>query len=343
MVIVLHEYGARSHYEGLEYLMKKENSSFEHYRLPVSRDILSVKEFLRILRMAFLDEEKRVVIAVAPYSFKILWLLVFSIRHKVYYHTSYVNFENNWVHGSNLTIRLRKIVWGFAMTRVQTFFFVTEASKLSFENIFEKSSEQGVQIVSHSIDTALFVPPNDPGRKSLIFVGRLVEEKGIDRVIEISKALLARDWKITVIGNGFYRSRDLIELDRLDNFEFSQGISRNHMAKYYQKHTYVINASQFNRNTGWEELFGLSILEGMACGCIPLAVNHRGPRQLLVDSLRENLFEDNNHFVCNVLKRLADFEDYNDEDILLLSCNARQIALSYSRKNISLTWQEGLA
>jgi glycosyltransferase involved in cell wall biosynthesis len=36
------------------------------------------------------------------------------------------------------------------------------------------------------------------------------------------------------------------------------------------------------RTDGWEELFGMVIIEAMACGVVPITTDHVGPREILL-------------------------------------------------------------
>ena len=50
----------------------------------------------------------------------------------------------------------------------------------------------------------------------------------------------------------------------------------------YKENSFLIMNSI--RTNSWEELFGMALYEGMACGCVPLANDHPGPKEIITDN-----------------------------------------------------------
>jgi len=44
-------------------------------------------------------------------------------------------------------------------------------------------------------------------------------------------------------------------------------------------------ANMFLKYRYREELFGISIIEGMACGCVPLTTDHSGPKEIITSGI----------------------------------------------------------
>lgn len=108
-------------------------------------------------------------------------------------------------------------------------------------------------------------PAPGPKAKRLLYVGRLCErEKRVSRVLEVWGRLAARfpEWRLDVVGDG----PDRAALERL-----AQGLPRvafhgtQPPAPFYAKARIVVLTSAF-------ESFGLVLREGMAAGCVPVAL-----------------------------------------------------------------------
>src|SRR5690606_28545331 len=48
------------------------------------------------------------------------------------------------------------------------------------------------------------------------------------------------------------------------------------------------------RTKYWEELFGMVLIEAMACGVVPVATNHTGPMEVITDKVDGFLIKEGN-------------------------------------------------
>jgi len=111
--------------------------------------------------------------------------------------------------------------------------------------------------------------------RDLIFVGRLVCDKGVDLLLD-ALALLRRDGiapRLTVIGGGPERDAlvhqcELLGLD--SQVTFAGAIRDRELAATIARHRVLVVPSR------WREPFGLVALEGIACGCIVLVADCGG-------------------------------------------------------------------
>jgi glycogen(starch) synthase len=123
-------------------------------------------------------------------------------------------------------------------------------------------------IIPNPYDDALFHTRNEvPRGKELIFVGRLVSDKGADLLIEAISILKQRDLtpELTIVGDGPERSR----LDRLttdlglkNQINFTGARSQAEVAEILRQHEILVVPSL------WNEPFGVVALEGIASGCL---------------------------------------------------------------------------
>lgn len=121
----------------------------------------------------------------------------------------------------------------------------------------------------------LFTPIGSVARRrELVFVGRLVSDKGVDTLLD-ALALLARRGKrvgLTVIGDGPEAPalhRQAVAQGIADQIDFIGRRVGAALVAALNEHQVLVVPSV------WEEPFGVVALEAMACGCVPL-VTHSG-------------------------------------------------------------------
>ena len=106
--------------------------------------------------------------------------------------------------------------------------------------------------------------PSEPRTTDLIFVGRLVSDKGANLLLE-AMALLASKPRLTIAGDGPERARlekQAAELQLQSQVEFVGSQSSEPLAKLLRQHRILVVPSR------WQEPFGIVALEGIASGCV---------------------------------------------------------------------------
>ncbi|AFY69022.1 glycosyl transferase group 1 [Thalassoporum mexicanum PCC 7367] len=103
--------------------------------------------------------------------------------------------------------------------------------------------------------------------RELIFLGRLVSDKGVDILLQALALLKERGTapQLTIVGDG----EELANLQRLtqdlqlgEQVDFVGQKSRDQLAQLLNAHQIMVIPSR------WEEPFGVVALEGIACGCV---------------------------------------------------------------------------
>jgi glycosyltransferase involved in cell wall biosynthesis len=109
-------------------------------------------------------------------------------------------------------------------------------------------------------------------------VGRLVPEKGIDRLVRIFRTVFSH-WfesvRLVIVGEGPQR-QELEQLAAGDSRIIIVGAQEN-VAPYYCAFDTYVSPARF-------EPFGLAILEAMAAGCPLVVTRTQGPSEFLTDS-----------------------------------------------------------
>ena len=128
-------------------------------------------------------------------------------------------------------------------------------------------------IPQFGVDPDIFGPapgpagPRGTGRGFIVgYVGRLVEEKGVDLLLE-ALAGLPGSWRAYILGSGpagEALQNQAQELGLSSRVSFDQWISSAQMPAYYRQLDALVLPSRTRPN--WKEQFGRVIIEAMACG-----------------------------------------------------------------------------
>lgn len=126
-----------------------------------------------------------------------------------------------------------------------------------------------VEVVAGGVDDSFFTPARAPlNRDHLLYVGRLLPHKGIDRLL----AALPGDVPLTICGRPYHREyHDLLRaLAAGKQVEFVTDAGDEALRELYRRAIAVVLPSVYVDCYGnahaWPELMGFSLLEGMACG-----------------------------------------------------------------------------
>jgi glycosyltransferase involved in cell wall biosynthesis len=143
------------------------------------------------------------------------------------------------------------------------------------------------QISGHSLvignpydETAFRLLPSVARDKSLIFVGRLVSDKGVDLLLRALKRLQSENLRpdLTIVGSGPEQQK-LQELTRelaLDRQVTFAGQKQGaELAEVLNQHQILVAPSR------WAEPFGVVALEGIACGCVVVGSEKGGLKEAI--------------------------------------------------------------
>ncbi|MGI8714420.1 MAG: glycosyltransferase family 4 protein [Solirubrobacteraceae bacterium] len=130
-------------------------------------------------------------------------------------------------------------------------------------------TSKDVDVVAGGVDDRFFTPPpQDLPRDRLLYVGRLLPHKGIDRLL----AALPADVKLCICG-GVYHAEYYALLQALaadKQVEFVLDADDVAVRELYRRAFAIVLPSVYvdcyGNTQAWPELMGFSLLEGMACG-----------------------------------------------------------------------------
>lgn len=154
--------------------------------------------------------------------------------------------------------------WSHALKR----FVLRFGESFAISRAVAESLPVEATVVGNPYDETLFhKPPRIARRKDLIFVGRLVSDKGADLLLD-AVARLKREHlhpRVTIVGDGPERKPLEQRVERLDlsgQVVFSGMRSSHEIAALLNEHEVLVVPSR------WAEPFGIVALEAIACGCV---------------------------------------------------------------------------
>ena len=190
-------------------------------------------------------------------SLRTLWLLAFLRRPLFVIHQTWISASDGrvgWQH------RLKRFVLRYAKS-----FAISRA-------IADELPTDSIVVGNPYDDKIYAAAPVRPRDAELIFVGRLVSDKGAD-VLLAAMQLLDSKPRLTIAGDGPERRKleeqaAAAELTAQIDFVGSQNSYE--LAALLQRHRILIVPSR------WSEPFGIVALEAIACGCVVIGSSGGG-------------------------------------------------------------------
>lgn len=340
-IFVLHEYGAPSHYRALEKLAGHHNYCVEYIEFNLANEFRgSAKhpqkwfKFLKnVYYMTFLPfmKRKKIVLGIAPYNEALHTLMLKLKKHEVYYHTSYTCWDgSSSVHPTKSLDILTEWKY-FTNSYVKHIFAVSMKTKSEMiKNNF--SLAEHISIVNHSYPYEIKCSAEKPFSKSFIQVAALEPRKGIEEILIFFSR--HSDYSLTIVGRGVLEPMVIQYAEKYKNIEYKgylEGFSN--IEPVYKQNSFLIMNSK--RTNGWEELFGMAIIEAMACGCVPIAVDHPGPLEIIENNKNGILCKENEISAAIIKAGSISNDTYN-----IMRREAIASASSYSSENMSSRWIE---
>lgn len=302
---ILHEFGAPRHFDSLIYMNKEyriydeiisiEFSVFKMmYKAIKNKNIRNVKRtFRNVMFLFFLSftRNKDVIIGAAPYHISIYFLLLIKFNHNVIYYSSWPYWDLSR-YPRKIYLKNQLKAWRIFLSNINAVAVTEEVKK----GLMQYTSN--ITVIPHCISPEFFNITDrlkrEENKLNILYVGRLIPEKGIHIILELANRYkvyngMQINWNI--IGDG--ELRDIVLKHSFENSNikyFGQLSNQNELAKMYKKNDIFLLPSQTN-NPKWEELFGIVLIEAMACGCVPIASRSVGPSMIISHNIDGILVE----------------------------------------------------
>ncbi|WP_127531054.1 glycosyltransferase family 4 protein [Paenibacillus kobensis] len=286
---IIHENGAPRHFEALYHM----NNDTQMYDSIISLEFTFLRQFvkgitrrkpdliLRAIRNACLmvyllfSRNKTVIVGAAPFDSFIYYLYFMKIGNEIIYYSSWPYWDLS-KYPKKLRYWGQLRLWQKFLHNVQVV-GVTEKVTEGLRQYTPYST-----VIPHCINE-VFAPDtireNEPFR--IIYVGRLIEEKGMKTILQLMSELqndTRFEWWI--VGDGPYRDTIQDRVNQYNNVQyFGQVKDQKKLANLYNQSHVLLLPSQ--TITIWEELFGIVIIEAMACGVIPISSDAIGPKTII--------------------------------------------------------------
>jgi glycosyltransferase involved in cell wall biosynthesis len=132
------------------------------------------------------------------------------------------------------------------------------------------------QIINNAYDSKLYNQSTAIKTKDFVFLGRLVSDKGADMCIDLINNLNQnhhKSYTLTIIGDGPEMEKlknKVLELNLYKQVSLLGFLPPASIQLELRQHHFLLVPSR------WEEPFGIVVLEGMGCGCIPIVSDGGG-------------------------------------------------------------------
>ena len=202
-----------------------------------------------------------------------------NVKFARYFHSSY----DKYYLGDDKNL-LKKIVAKYYLKKMIKYsdllIFISKFVESSFLNKFKINNEK-CRVVYNGIGNEFYKDVNKFERKDknkIAFVGRLTKVKGVDVLIDAFNIIKQKgiDSTLTIVGDEEEKN-ELIE--KVSNYDLGNNvIFTGRQSNVIQ---YLDNADIFVYPSIWEEGFGISVVEAMARGCIPITFNKGGLPEII--------------------------------------------------------------
>jgi glycosyltransferase involved in cell wall biosynthesis len=298
-VDVIHEYGADRHFLALEHSVKHRGGRVHHAVLNPGK---AVKDALRqrsprplwryaggwLRLLALISGRRRtVVIGIAPYSAWVWLLWWLRWRHAVVYFSSWPDWQEGGAaphHPRSSTLRAW---WRRALDGLSAVGVSREATRQL------RAFGAHAMAIPHAVDVDAF----EPGRRrsvgappTVLFVGRLVEEKGLRDLVAAARIVSASRpdvrWAFAGRGplEGFLEEQKALGL----RLVLLGHLRAEDLTAAYESADLLVLPS-YRTVEGWQELFGIVLVEAFAAGLPVVATDCVGPKEVVADGLTGRL------------------------------------------------------
>lgn len=329
-VDILHRYGARRHYLPIEAAFGEvPNPNVEYYEFTFTTDLARAPRNASYLFDVLTGRRERrpIVLGAEPYDARLPLFCQISDNYPVVYHTS-------WPYWSNGPVPRRPVHSGLPDAWIN--FLKTVPVVTVTTTARDALADRGVEAmhIPHAVDVATYSPSAGQvsDKRELLFVGRLEERKGVDLLLQLSRDL--DDTTIRFVGDGPMRDR-IEEHSQRENVVYEGYVSDDdRLASLYASADVFVLPSR--PADTWEELFGIVLIEAMACGTPVVSTTCVGPAEVVDDEATGLLVEPNDYDgLREAVQRL--FED--PELRRRMSERARQEAeTKYALDVVSKAW-----
>lgn len=241
---------------------------------------------------------------------------------------AHANANDMGRHNGKPGYQIRKTILKYSFSKSDKVIAISENVKNSLILYFGINKNK-IEIIYNAIDLSAFsLLPLEQNKKlsQLIYVGRLVKEKGVQVTLEaLSKLPPTLEYKFTIVGDGVYKH----ELERMvKEYDLEKKVL--FVGNQRDVNHYLHNSHIFIHVPVCEEGFGITIVEAMAAGLICIGSKSGAIPEIIEDGKNGFIIEKNNSDTLSTLIEKLLLEKI---DLFELRTNAYKSAQKFNIKN----------
>lgn len=285
---VVHRSGAPRHFLALRHSKRYNVREYEYtfstitkkygVKVPTMRNANKTLPNIKFLCQLLMERDRDLIVGAPPFDVRAPYFSRLSEKHNVLYYTSWPYWS-----GSNVPKPTR---WDKIINKWRDFLgdakviTVTDAAKQSIQEFGFSATR-----IPHCVDTGTFRPLAQKNKNgcehTILFVGRLVEEKGINYLIDAVQDIDDGNIKVEFVGDGPLKQQ-IRDAHSNSLVNYAGYISSQKRLSEKMSNADVLVLPSYDTGQ-WEELFGIVLIEAMACGTPVIATNCIGPNEIIDD------------------------------------------------------------
>jgi glycosyltransferase involved in cell wall biosynthesis len=279
---------------------------------------------------------KVIVIGLAPWDFRFLLYARLRRHNHVIYHTSWAHWSAYRVPRPGGTIRgyLRRRWLEILKERGVDLIAVTDAASDGLSRVVGKTPA----VIPHVVADVFFGQRASYGKPfRLLFVGELVENRGLKVLADVLTLLKGEPVLLEIVGDGPQHDYTSTLVAATGGRWHHHIADRAELSRVMASCQLMVSAAL--KTPRWEELFGMAIVEAMACGLPCIASNHVGPRSIIENGVSGILLPDN---AAGEIAQWVRHFLRDEKSWTLMSGNARKRAETFRLGAIVDKWRPHL-
>jgi len=347
-VFVLHDFDGKPYFKALETVANVTYLNTRPFRF-LLRDLFKYKKvqaetiqsLLFFFKMPFV-KDKVILLGMAPFNYRMLIYGWLYIRNKMVLHTSW--HEWNGAVPFNYSHPLKSVLkkaWRYFLTRFACTVAVTQQTANSFSTFLPDVSDR-VLTIPHVVDIERISEKKLKDKwqgqaLNFLFTGRLTQAKGVNQYLQLAEFACQQGngFKFHIAGRGELEQNILGFMNTHANLYFHGFISDRKQLKELMAQSHILLLPS-RRTKGWEELFGLVVIEAMSQGCVVIASDHIGPSEIITHEVDGMLTHENKFFPT--VKLVIDQIGVDRLKYFNYAQRAVMTSEKYSLDKVSLKW-----
>lgn len=332
------EFPENKYYRIFFYL--KQRNLIDEFRMSSNLDVLKAPR--RFLEMQRAD---KIIFGWAPYHSIIYYSLLLKSLKKddLVYFTSWPYW--NGTRYPNEPHFIQKTLWESFLNGIKAVAVTRKA-----RNGVQRRGAIAYHI-PHPIDTESFKPKmkgmTHNERIKVLFVGAIVKRKGVLLLVEAAKRLKEKNIEFWLVGGGrdisnrsMHLHRKIMNATRSLNVKYFGYIEHNKLPNVYNLADIFVLPSYAHARDGWEELFGIVLLEAMSCGLPVISTDCVGPREIVEDGRNGFLIPQRN--VDELVEKIKILSDDEKLRRRMGMEGRKKVLREYNVRKIAKEWMDVL-